>query len=573
MDRAREGRPTRRIRTRLRRAGDLGRAGAAIGAALQLASVPATALGAETPGAGAADTLALVNGDAITTADVDALIVDAHRTTDMTGLQGADLERFLTKAINDRLILQEAERLGLEEDEALQRTLAEARVQDAVGRYAADTFQAPSSVDETAVREYFDRHYWKIRLRQLSVRTEAEALAIRRDILSGAPMDSLASAISLDTHRFKGGLHNLKYWADVENTLRGPAQALGVGELSEPFPYREAFSLLRVEERTAVDAAAFPAVEAGIRAHLLAEGKKAAWREFVGVLHRHTPVRADGAVLAAIFADSTVAVRGEFMGASDAPALTVDGGHLVTEAELRRAISRAVMQGGGRTFRALAQEAVDSAADRLVLRAAAEAAGYLDRPEVVQGHERRRRDKLLGAFLNELIVPRIAFQRTEFEEYYDAHKDEFRGAEEVQLSTLLIESEAEAKEIESRLAGGADFGYLKRRHASSGDASAGDSRWTAVEVFADAIREEIARMRVGETSRALPIATGWLIFKLDGRRPGEVKSLDEVEMQIRQVMFQRKFNEELDRYLDLLREGSEIVLMQAKIDRYFGRGS
>jgi parvulin-like peptidyl-prolyl isomerase len=80
-------------------------------------------------------------------------------------------------------------------------------------------------------------------------------------------------------------------------------------------------------------------------------------------------------------------------------------------------------------------------------------------------------------------------------------------------------------------------------------------------------------MRVGETSRALPIATGWLIFKLDGRRPGEVKSLDDVEMQIRQVMFQRKFNEELDRYLDLLREGSEIVLMQAKIDRYFGRGS
>jgi parvulin-like peptidyl-prolyl isomerase len=533
----------------------------------------ATDLRAETHGAGAVDTLVLVNGDAITTADVDVLIVDAHRTTDMTGLRGADLERFLTKAINDRLILQEAEGLGLEEDEALRRTLAEARAQDAVRRYTEDTFETPSSVDEATVREYFDRYYWRIRLRQLSVRTEGEALAIRRDILNGASMDSLAAAISLDTHRFKGGLHNLKYWADVENALRERAQALSVGELSEPFPYREAFSLLRVEERAPVDTTAYATAAAGIRAHLLAEKEKAAWRDFTAELRRQAPVRADSTVLTAIFADSAIAVRGEFVKASDAPALYVDGDRVVTEAELRRAISRAVIQGGGRAFSILAQESVDAQAEQLLLRAVAERAGYLDRPDVVQGHEKRRREKLIGAFLSELIAPRVVFKREEFEEYYAAHADDFRAPEEVRLSTLLIESEAEAKEIESRLAGGTDFGYVRRQHASSDDASAGDLRWTAIDVFADAIREEVARMRVGETSRALPIATGWLIFKLDGRRPGALRSLDDVEMQIREVMFQRKFNEELDRYLDLLKKGSEIVLMQGKIDSYFGRGS
>ena len=69
------------------------------------------------------------------------------------------------------------------------------------------------------------------------------------------------------------------------------------------------------------------------------------------------------------------------------------------------------------------------------------------------------------------------------------------------------------------------------------------------------------------------ISTGWLVFQLTGRRPGQVRSLADVEMQIRQVLFQRKFNDLLDAHLNLLKERSDIVLFADRIEAYFDTGS
>ena len=80
-------------------------------------------------------------------------------------------------------------------------------------------------------------------------------------------------------------------------------------------------------------------------------------------------------------------------------------------------------------------------------------------------------------------------------------------------------------------------------------------------------------MEQGETSSAIETHGGWMIFRLAGKRKGAVRPLAEVDMQIREVMFQRKFNELLDEHLSLLRERSEISMNQEAIDAYFGQGS
>ena len=79
-------------------------------------------------------------------------------------------------------------------------------------------------------------------------------------------------------------------------------------------------------------------------------------------------------------------------------------------------------------------------------------------------------------------------------------------------------------------------------------------------------------MKVGESSQPMKMSMGWVIFKLAGKRPGEVPPMEAVEMEIRRVIYQQKFNSYLDEHLGLLKERSEIVEHPDRIEDYILSG-
>ena len=80
-------------------------------------------------------------------------------------------------------------------------------------------------------------------------------------------------------------------------------------------------------------------------------------------------------------------------------------------------------------------------------------------------------------------------------------------------------------------------------------------------------------MEVGESSEVLEFNSRWMIVRLDGRREGEILPIEEVDMQIRQALFQRQFRERLDAQLSLIKERSEIVRHDERIRKYFAAES
>ena len=61
----------------------------------------------------ATDTLVIINGEAITAADMDAMILEAHGSGGMVDMTAGRLYRLYQKAINDRLIgLQREQEIG-----------------------------------------------------------------------------------------------------------------------------------------------------------------------------------------------------------------------------------------------------------------------------------------------------------------------------------------------------------------------------------------------------------------------------------------------------------------------------
>ena len=66
---------------------------------------------------------------------------------------------------------------------------------------------------------------------------------------------------------------------------------------------------------------------------------------------------------------------------------------------------------------------------------------------------------------------------------------------------------------------------------------------------------------------------GYMIFRLDARRPGAVAPLAEASGQIRKHLFKQNFDAKVQENSRLLRQNSEIVIDQDRLEAYLDAGS
>lgn len=513
-----------------------------------------------------------VNGEEIRSDRIDAMIMKSHGRNDMSMAGEELLVRLLDKAVNDALIVQESVAMQLHEEPLLVESVEEAATRVAVREFVRDRYEQPSEVSEEQIKEFFADMYHRIQLRQISLRTREEIVAARVAIGAGADMDALGRERSLDPKAVKGGLHNFVHWADVENTLRDAARGLDVGELSEPFRYRQAWAVVRVEQRADPDWGELETYREFIRGAILSDIQEEAWDDFVAELRAETPVEIHENALERMREDGDLVFRGEFRTGSEDPALVIDDEHLMTEGELRDATGRIALEMGDRGFEPILERSLERQIERLLLRTHAEREGYFEHPKVIEAYDAEMEQALINHYLDETVVSKIRFRRDEFEEFYEENQDRFRGSTEVKVSFLLLGSKDEADEAHRRLLDGADFEYLKEELQGGGHGS-DTAKWAPIEMFSPDIVEAVGDMEVGDTSGVLPFNERYMIVRLDGRRGGEVLPLEQVEMQIREAMFQKQFQERLDEQLRLLKERSEIVRHDDRIREYFSAES
>ncbi len=515
------------------------------------------------------DTLILVNSDPITVAYVDKLVLKAHKTGKMeqggTGL----VYRYLEKRVNDLLILQDALAAGMDQEPEVLDFVAEKELQYSIQAYVRDHLVLPKTAPEDSVRAFFDRFYWQIQIRQLSVRTETEADDLRTKVLGGADMDSLAKEFSLDTKKLRGGLSNLLYWADVENVIRDQVRNLQVGDLSPVFPFREAYAFVRVEQLLPVDEAAFSKVQAKTASSVLAVLRQRAWDEFVSRTLAEVPVTENMDVLFAMAADSASVLNGDFLKKNERPALAIAGGPVVTETELRKAVSHEAMTDAMRPFATIMSVVRRDKKREIALGYLAEQAGYVTRDDVQERIDQDWEDLLIETYLNEAVAAKIRFKREEFQEFYTRNLDQFRGPDEVRLEILILDSETDAKEASQKLAGGADFSYVFGQYNPGVDFSLGKSSYIKTNQLSRQFRDQLSHMKVGQSSEAVSMPMGWMVFQLADQRPGTPPPLEEVEMDIRKAIYQEKFNVGMNEVLGKLKEHSRITRFEDRIDAYF----
>lgn len=518
------------------------------------------------------DILAVVNGDTLFTSDLDSALVRMHVGTDMRNREDFDYHKLLTKLVNDRLLIQEATTLGMDDEEGITRVVEEAKKNRAIRRFAAENFKPDLAIADEEILDYFKATFGKRQVRTISAITKEYTQQLRDLVAQGAKMDSIATDTSLDTQRFKGGLHNLKYYGDLELEFRHFSETLRPGELSPVFPYRKVFAFLRLEKKLDADTAELAARRAKITAVLKQQKRDAAWKLFVKDLIRQFAPVIDSSRLAAIQNDGASLFTQNFTKGTDDAVIRFSDGRTVSDDDLRTTISHMAMEAGDQPFDTLLRRALDFSQEELALTAAASQKGYETDPVVLAAGKRSLDSALIEVYLKETVVSRITFSRQEFEDYYNAHPDSFRNADQFAVDQMILADSTAAQQILQRLAEGADFAYLARGQAKEYKAAnlSEKNDWFPLFTLPPAIAADVAQAKVGGVTRAFPVTEGWIVFRLAGKRQGDLKPLADVEMKIREVMFQRKFDQALDAALNLLKANSEITYNDPAIKKYFG---
>lgn len=518
------------------------------------------------------EALVVVNHDTIFTTDLDAALVQFHTGMDEKKRADFDYHKLLNKLVNDRLLSQEARNLGVDKEDWFVKQLGGLRRQAAIRRFVTTTFKPNLAISDSAILAYFQVNYSKLQVRTVSVKTSAEAQALREKIVKGAAMDSIAKKVSLDISRFQGGLRGAAYRGDMETILRDQASKLKPGQLSQPFPYREVFTVLRLERTEPADTAELAGFKSKITGILKEQKRQAAWKSFIAGLAAKYPVTVDSVALRKLQNDSTRLFTQNFVKGTQSALFRVDAAHQVTDEEFRTIMSRAAMSAGNQPFDSIRSAAAVRAREDIMLSAAADKAGYENDSAVTAFYDKAVDSALVEAYLKETIIPQIKFNHAEFEAYYNKNLDHFREPEQILMDRVIIPDSAVAAEAESRLAGGADFGFVAKQFSKDIKMANADepNEWALMAAFPQSIADEIGKIAIGKSTRAFLTTDGWVIFRVKARRQGKVKELAEVEMEIRGIMFQKKFDAALDKTMTTIKGNAVIEYKDKAIARYFG---
>jgi parvulin-like peptidyl-prolyl isomerase len=344
---------------------------------------------------------------------------------------------------------------------------------------------------------------------------------------------------------------------------------VNVGQLSDVFPYRDVYAFLRVEKISPADTAELEKYWPVIEKTITRNKQSREWDEFVATNAGKYPMTIDTTVIDRVLADSALLFTQNFVNDDSTPVLTADGDLIFTESDLRTSASRIAMNMGNQKIRPIVMKALDDGEERLALLAAARDAGYLEDERVANRYQHSLDSALIESYLKETVVSQIKFNWAEFEEYYNENLDDFRRETQYQFDRIQVADSAKAGEVADRLADGADFNFIANLYDPNPERKEQANEWVTLGSMPGSVADDLEKMNIGDVTRPIEISDGYLVLRLRNKKLGTPRPLKDVEMRIREIIFQQKFNDLLDKTLGTLKANSHIEYRQDAIEKYF----
>ena len=365
---------------------------------------------------------------------------------------------YLQTLIDKELMLQEARRLGLDQDPQLRGKLSKERADRIIKRFLKIEVYDRIEYTEDELRELQketgrDR---AVRVRRIVLRSEAEAEEIAAAWRQGADFDELAGRTILEETGLSGGRMLLKDELKPE-ILQETVWPLKAGEISDPVFYGDQYGVYQVTEEREIE---FELVRPLIEPELFGLKIPVRMNELASELKQKLEARTNEAALD-LLAERLVAGR-TFTDEERQTVLFENTGGAYTVGDFL-VFSEYIKMGYGDSRRILDWFAREVVEPRLLILEAARVAGIDREEEMVSWYRNREQSLLLQAVRREATA-NVLVDESEARRFYEENPIKFTPLESVTIREILVASEAEAEALLDRIRQGADMGELAARH-------------------------------------------------------------------------------------------------------------
>ncbi|WP_435635686.1 peptidylprolyl isomerase [Pseudomonas solani] len=215
----------------------------------------------------------------------------------------------------------------------------------------------------------------------------------------------------------------------------------------------------------------------------------------------------------------------------------------------------------------------------------AQAQGWEERPEIQLMTRAATEQILLRTYLESVSqVPADYPSDAELQAAYEAGKDNWVTPPLYRVSQIFLavgpgaaEEQARKQAIElarRAAAANADFAALARQYSQDARTAeqGGDTGLQPLQQFVPAMRQVLARQRVGSVSEPLRSDAGYHILKLTEQQPGRSANLDEVRDRLRQALRAQRQEQVARAYMDGMVSSATLSIDGASLNQALEKG-
>jgi len=247
---------------------------------------------------GPAQALAIINGKPLTVSEFDLRWsqLPEYARKKYPGMEGR--KKFLDELIDREVLLQEAKKRGIDRDRALLERLErfkERSLLDVLMREEVDSRVTVSTQEMKAYYEASPGSFTapdEFRASHILVKTEAEAIDLKKRLAGGEDFASLARKVSVDaTTKSKGGDLGIVKKGQTVPEFEKALLTLKPGQVSEPVATQFGYHLIKLVERTTGPVLSYEDAKEQIKEQVLIEKKQKRFKELVAALRANAKLR------------------------------------------------------------------------------------------------------------------------------------------------------------------------------------------------------------------------------------------------------------------------------------------
>jgi parvulin-like peptidyl-prolyl isomerase len=510
--------------------------------------------------------LARVNEDEVTGKELRDEFARRHMALEKALANEADVRRYLDRAIERKLLVQEGRKAGLDEDPAVLADLSVITRRQAAAQLVRIEIAEKSKATDDEVKAAYAHLSQARDLHELVVADEKEAAAIRARLAAGEDFEAVAREKSTAPSAKSGGRILEFRWGARDEAWERIALGLAKGELSPVFHAAAGWTVLRLDDVRDAKGPPLKAVAARLKA--LIEDRKYTIREremVELVWAKHS------AKLVGCRADAEQVRKAIGAPAGTTPVCSTWNGGQASLADVAPRANVEKLATAPESERAAALDSVvhQVTSDRL-FEVEGLARGYDKLPDVAAKLEAKRAELIELRLYEKYVYRDVSVSDEEVRKYFDEHRSEFADPEKRRLAQIVVPTQEKAEEALAKLKAGAKFDELAAevstdpRNAKTG----GEVGWLAINELPDNFRDPVFSLQKDGLTPPLRSGVGFHVVKVLDMQPEHRFEFAESREAAKKAALAARYAALRDAWVKRLRADARIEISDKAIKEY-----